>query len=433
MWLSVYRRRIDALIDHWAGIGLIDTAVAARLHADIMPKHERHRLPVIMAMLGAVLLSAAILSFIAANWNDMARLLRFAIIIIAMCAAYGLSYVLIKRNLAAFAECSLLLGLVLFGAGINRVAQMYHITAQYADGILIWALGAFLLAVLLPSRAALIGAILLGAGWTILESFTRDSVHWGFLVLWFALSFVTHRRPWRFERHLLVIAIYGWFLSNLAGLGALLNWFAPDYAGVSALTGLWGFLIAAIFAARAYAIAPALRIYGLLVFLSAFFMLPVLFFNAGTHEEFPVAMSLPAPWTVMAFALTAVLAIGATAWENFKTSELAAALGLAALVLLHPLAGDVSHIVIGCFFVIVYFLIAIWLIAYGLKTADRGIVNLGFIAFGAEVLYVYFETVGSLMDNAAFFAVGGILLIALSILLERLRRRLMVKGNGAAA
>ena len=50
-------------------------------------------------------------------------------------------------------------------------------------------------------------------------------------------------------------------------------------------------------------------------------------------------------------------------------------------------------------------------------------INLGFAAFGAEALFLYLETFGTLLDTAAFFAIGGILLIAGGFVWERLRRQ----------
>lgn len=59
--------------------------------------------------------------------------------------------------------------------------------------------------------------------------------------------------------------------------------------------------------------------------------------------------------------------------------------------------------------------------------------NAGFIAFGVEVLWLYFETLNTLLDTALFFALGGILLIVGAFVMERMRRRLVKQAEGAAS
>src|SRR5690606_35091336 len=49
--------------------------------------------------------------------------------------------------------------------------------------------------------------------------------------------------------------------------------------------------------------------------------------------------------------------------------------------------------------------------------------KLGLFAFGAEVLYLYSVTLGSLIDTALAFLVGGVLFIALAFLLYKLDKR----------
>ncbi|HCX69533.1 MAG TPA: hypothetical protein DHK64_18950 [Rhodobiaceae bacterium] len=74
-----------------------------------------------------------------------------------------------------------------------------------------------------------------------------------------------------------------------------------------------------------------------------------------------------------------------------------------------------------------------WLVSYGMSRDSRFAVNFAFVAFGAEVLYLYFETMGTLLDTALFFALGGVLLIAGSLVMERMRRRIVNQVEGDAA
>ena len=71
------------------------------------------------------------------------------------------------------------------------------------------------------------------------------------------------------------------------------------------------------------------------------------------------------------------------------------------------------------------FLISLWLIIFGQKSSDRYLVNLGFVLFAAETLYIYFKTFGTLMNSFVFFTIGGIVLILLSLGLDRFRKRIL--------
>src|SRR5690606_11887661 len=76
--------------------------------------------------------------------------------------------------------------------------------------------------------------------------------------------------------------------------------------------------------------------------------------------------------------------------------------------------------------------LSVWAINYGQRRHHRVAINLGIAAFGMEVLYIYFQTVGSLLNTALFFLAGGIVLVLMAVMLERVRRRLVGSGGGPA-
>ena len=60
---------------------------------------------------------------------------------------------------------------------------------------------------------------------------------------------------------------------------------------------------------------------------------------------------------------------------------------------------------------------------FGWRQQARAVSLLGYAGFGGEVLYIYFETFGSLINTAAFFIAGGVLMLALAYGFTRLQRR----------
>ena len=58
----------------------------------------------------------------------------------------------------------------------------------------------------------------------------------------------------------------------------------------------------------------------------------------------------------------------------------------------------------------------------GLRTGQRHLVWLGYCGFSAEILALYFKTIGSLLGSSLFFLVAGLIVIALAGLAWRLHR-----------
>lgn len=101
----------------------------------------------IVLTIAAVLVGAGIFSFIASNWQGMGRIMKVLIIIAAMLASYILSwYTKEKLQLIKTGEALMLLGSIIYGAGIFLVAQMFHIRANWPDGFILWMLGVIAMA-----------------------------------------------------------------------------------------------------------------------------------------------------------------------------------------------------------------------------------------------------------------------------------------------
>lgn len=101
----------------------------------------------IILTIGAILIGAGIFSFIAANWQEMTKSLKIGIIIISMLASYSAAwYVREKLRLVKTGEALLLLGAIIYGAGIFLTAQMFNIRANWPDGFILWMLGVIAMA-----------------------------------------------------------------------------------------------------------------------------------------------------------------------------------------------------------------------------------------------------------------------------------------------
>lgn len=117
----------------------------------------------IILTVAAILVGAGIFSFIASNWQLMSRPIKISVILAAMIFAYSLGwYMKEKLNFNKTGEALILLGAIIFGAGIFLVAQMFNIRANWPDGFILWMLGTIAMAYALESYPLFYMAIPLG-------------------------------------------------------------------------------------------------------------------------------------------------------------------------------------------------------------------------------------------------------------------------------
>lgn len=164
--MAGYLHRIGKDIARWQEAGLIDEATAQALLADVETRRRRgFSFGTILAILAAVLIGAALLLLVAANWEAFPRLARVAMVFALILAGYGGGAVLKKRDHNAFAEGLWLIAAVAFGGGIALIAQMYHLSGDEADALLVWGAGTAFAAAALRSGPLTAGTVLLAAWW----------------------------------------------------------------------------------------------------------------------------------------------------------------------------------------------------------------------------------------------------------------------------
>lgn len=204
-----YAAKVKQDVARWAEAGLIGQETAAALTADI----ERHSgrgisLGTVLATMAAILMSAALLIFIAANWDAIPRLVRIGGLFILIAAGYVGGAALKSSGRSAAGEALWLIAAAGFGASLALVGQMYHISGDERQAIFTWGVGTAIAALFLRSPVLTIGAVLLATLWMAMMAPWPDRgtlyiLFLAFVLLW-ALSFWTASRP---ARHLLVAAL----------------------------------------------------------------------------------------------------------------------------------------------------------------------------------------------------------------------------------
>ncbi len=204
-----YAARVKQDLARWAEAGLIDRETAKALAADTERRSAGSiSLGTVLATMAAILMSAALLIFIAANWDAIPRLARLGGLFVLIAAGYIGGAVLKSSDRPAAGEALWLIAAASFGASLALVGQMYHISGDERQAIFIWGVGTAVAALFLRSPVLTIGAVLLAAVWMAMtapwpDARTLSILPLAFVLLW-ALSFWTATRP---ARHLLVAAL----------------------------------------------------------------------------------------------------------------------------------------------------------------------------------------------------------------------------------
>src|ERR1044071_879822 len=162
MFEAAYRQRLNADLARWQADGVIAPAAAEAIRAALPPAPRAVNIPTVIGMLGALLIAAAFLAFVAANWPAIARPARFAILLAGIGCAYGAGAWFDRRDRTYLADISVTVGSIVFGASIALVGQMYHLGEDFAGGLMLWSVGSLIAAVLTGSRGSL--AVALAAG-----------------------------------------------------------------------------------------------------------------------------------------------------------------------------------------------------------------------------------------------------------------------------
>jgi uncharacterized membrane protein len=211
--MAGYIDRIAQDIARWEAKGLVSATLARTLREDVAANHRRGvGFGQVLAVMAALLMSAAILILIAANWEAIPRLGRVGAIFAVIAGGYLGGAFLKVRDHGALAEALWLVAAAAFGGGIALIGQMYHLTGDETQAILVWCIGTATAAALLRSPVLAAASVCLSAAWVAwpVFQFNLDVNPWYPLllaILW-GIAVWTRSLP---ARHLIVLSLIAHF------------------------------------------------------------------------------------------------------------------------------------------------------------------------------------------------------------------------------
>ncbi|WP_166245323.1 DUF2157 domain-containing protein [Paenibacillus turpanensis] len=359
----------------------------------------------LLPILGCLLLGLGVLSFVAANWQDLPELFRIGLMIAAMIGFYIGGQRLLDKGHASLGIGVIGIGLFTFGASIILIGQMFHMIAYSALSIVIWSAAGTALAYLYRSRYLYTISLILV---TIAQFYSSTSFHSfnyaAFVLLLVGLGYYALRSRDTFTavawsataviQSLMLVTSNDWkFLWYLVPL--LLIYTAGDFAKSAAQRAALQF--------------PAL---------GAAFIFAMAMSMFGSEEHLDIKESI----LVQPLALIPVLgALLVLSWL-FK-QRAGSSRSFPQWMLFLPLV-YLPVPAISIVYLIIIFVFSLYVLVQGYAEENRRSVNIGTVLFLVSTMIAYFKLTWGFLDKSLFFITGGLLLLLLSWLLNRKRKHL---------
>lgn len=370
----------EPVLERWVHAGLLDPPLAERIRAWELDQeaqgNARLRWPAVLALtFGTLMVGAGVLLFVAAHWDRMGPMARFATVL-SKVALFHLAGAWFTARMPRLAVALHGLGTLALGAAVFLAGQIFNLQEHWPGGVMLWALGAALGWGLLRdwvqgTLAAILVPAWLGAEWmeaTMHGAASGSERILAFGVFLFAVTYLSCRQG---EQDSLLRRSLGWvgglaLIPGVLGIVAATHdhgWWRNATLGEGTAALGWGL-------ALAVPLGLALRLRG------------------------------KGAWMNLAAALWGLL-LGVTSEREWS---LYAWCGLGAL----------------------------GLVAWGLHEGRRERLNLGMAGFAITMLAFYFSSVMDKLGRSLGLLGLGALFLLGGWQLERLRRRLDARIRGGA-
>jgi uncharacterized membrane protein len=152
-----FRELLKQELPSWQTDGIISAeqsdVISQKYQLDQIQKESTRLLISAIYIIGAILICGGIISFIAAHWEKIPASVKVAMIVAVMLTSHTIGYYLwkISGKSPRLGHALVVLGTLVFGANIGLMAQIFHIRANFYNGLFAWALGAITMAYALQS------------------------------------------------------------------------------------------------------------------------------------------------------------------------------------------------------------------------------------------------------------------------------------------
>jgi uncharacterized membrane protein len=407
-----YRHRLEADVARWQAEGIITPATGEAIRSTFPPLGAGLNIPVVIAIAGGLLIAAAFLAFVASNWTEISRLLRFAMLLTGIAVAHGAGAGFAHTGRPVLADLCASVGAIIFGAAIALVGQMYHLGDDFAAGMLLWAAGALAAAALTGSRGALAVALAAGSMWTYGRAAEGVSPHFPFAVFWALGAGLPLAWNSRVAAHLVAIAAVVWWVIAAIAPPKEFPFIVAD--GGALLLGA-GLLLLESQSARLRFLGGTLSIYG------AFAVAVPAALAAALSEEHFFRIADPPVWAAGCGLAGMILAFAAAFSASAASRRAGSIFAGAAIALVLIVANGWAQPTGGePWLAYVLELVAmLCLVVSGMLDGGRPRMVAGWLGLAGVIALITWAVKGSLLRRSIFLATAGAVAVAAAILLGR--------------
>ncbi|CAD7287108.1 DUF2157 domain-containing protein [Campylobacter suis] len=179
----------------WQNDGFIDTktatAIATKYDIDIATNANESNS--ILRIIAYFFFGCSLLTLVGANWEDIAPDIRTFILIALTTVLNFAGFYNLKNGKDGYGSALLVLASLTFGVSIALIAQIYNLDKNLSNGVLLWAVGTFIVA-LGSQKSLVMGVGLIASAIWILSSLMQTGVSINFYLIfllggiWLALK-----------------------------------------------------------------------------------------------------------------------------------------------------------------------------------------------------------------------------------------------------
>jgi uncharacterized membrane protein len=397
------RKWLEREAPRWIREEIITTEQYERI-VQLYPREKRTL--GLLTIFGGLFIGIGIISFIAANWQELPELFRILLLATAMVAAYLSGERILASGRTNLGIAVIGIGLFLFGGSIILIGQMYHMIAFSALSIIIWAVAGLALTFLYRSRY--LGAISLIL-FTVAQIYSLQSFN--------AFSFAAYA--------ILIVGFWTYlYLQKDRAISALWSLSVVIHSLILVISQEWSFgwfifILALLHSLTDLHTERSQRVFLQLAPLAAGFIFSVVqVFMDGEWR----ADLLPNPEWFLTFFVLLLLGNAYMKWRDNRVVT------MLDWLLFLPLFYFPDYS-LSILYLVTIFIFSLYVLLRGYTAESREQIYAGTVLFLISTMVAYFKLTWDFMDKSLFFIIGGILLFLLSWLLN-LRTRQILRNKG---
>jgi uncharacterized membrane protein len=401
-------------IQNWYSETLISRELRDTLSARYPVVSAKSMIISTLITVGSVMVGLGSLLFIASHWSEISVFGKLALILLSIVAtnAAGWWFQFKKGNRPRLGEALFLLGSFFYGSGIWLISQIFNISGDIPQGLLLWSIGTSAVALATGSASLGIMSTALIGIWTMAQTeqigyLPSLSAIANFILGTAASLAISYRlrSPWSLSSTLIGASFWLIFSSHLDEFGSF----------------IWGIILFNLYLLHRnkwQLMAPPYQFIGVLPVLGS--LLAFTFDYSRTFDLSPLTIGLIVSLLAICFATSAFVA---TANHTLKHVAIGTALVASSSLLIISLPAGASRAIVSN---IIFISVTVSLLYVAVRDVRNAwLVNTTMFFLGIYILCRYCDTFFSIMDRSLFFLLGGTLLMIIGAIAERKRREFL--------